>query len=217
MSVADFVKNGRKVVAVGRNYIDHCAELKNPVPTKPMLFMKPVSAYLPMNSGPIIIPHYCKNFHYEVELGIVVGETISHTPESEVMSRVAGYALALDMTARDVQEQCKKEGIPWEPAKCFDKSLPISRFISPEELANPQNVDIWLKVNGVTQQQANTRDMIFKIPYLLSYISSMFTLEPGDLVITGTPAGVGPVVDGDKITCGLGDILSCEWDVQKHH
>jgi len=211
--VKDFVKHGRKVVAVGRNYRDHCAELNNAVPTTPMLFMKPASAYLEENKGPILIPYGCRNFHHEVELAVVIGATCRETPEADVMKNVAGYALSLDMTARDFQEKCKEKGTPWEIAKAFDTSLPVSRFISKEELGDPQNVTVWCKVNGEQRQHGNTSDMVFSIPYLLSYISNIFTLEAGDLVLTGTPAGVSQVVAGDKIECGIGELLTCDFEV----
>lgn len=208
-----FVHWGRNVVAVGRNYRDHCAELGNPVPTKPMLFMKPTSSYLEEGTGPILIPRGCKNFHYEVELAVVIGETCRDVAESEVASKVAGYALALDMTARDFQEEAKKKGNPWTMAKCFDTALPISRFIPKEELKDPSNARIWCKVNGESHQDGNTSDMVFPVPTLIAYITRYFTLQPGDLVLTGTPAGVGPVNPGDTLTAGLGDFLTMEFSV----
>ncbi|XP_066985136.1 oxaloacetate decarboxylase, mitochondrial-like isoform X1 [Macrobrachium rosenbergii] len=210
---AKFVHWGRNIIAVGRNYRDHCAELGNQVPTKPLLFMKPPSSYLEVGTGPIQIPKGCTDFHHEVELGIVIGETCRDVTEDQVMSRIAGYALTLDMTARDFQEEAKKKGTPWTLAKCFDTSLPVSRFITTKELADPANVTLWCKVNDEIRQNGNTADMIFSIPHLISYISQYFTLQPGDLVLTGTPAGVGPVSPGDSITAGLGDIVSMKFDV----
>jgi len=213
MTVKNFVKHGRKIVAVGRNYRDHRAELNNPVPKVPMLFMKPTTAYLEENNGPIVIPVDCQDLHHEVELAVVVGRRCRDVAAAAVMEHVAGYALALDMTARDLQEQCKSKGQPWEIAKGFDTSLPISRFISKEELPEPQDVELWCKVNGAQRQRGTTADMVFGIPELLAYISRRFTLEAGDLVLTGTPAGVGQVKAGDLITCGVGDVLSLSFTV----
>lgn len=208
-----FVHWGRNIVAVGRNYRDHCKELGNAVPTKPMLFMKPPSSYLEEGAGSILIPRGCQDFHHEIELGVVIGETCRDVPESEVLGKVAGYALTLDMTARDFQEEAKKKGNPWTLAKCFDTALPVSRFITKEELKDPSNVRIWCKVNGEDRQDGNTSDMVFPIATLVSYISKYFTLHPGDLVLTGTPAGVGAVTAGDTLTAGLGDILTMEFSV----
>ena len=119
------------------------------------------------------------------------------------MDHVGGYALALDMTARDFQDAIKKKGAPWTLAKMFDTSCPVSGFLAKEKIPDPQNLQLWLKVNGEMRQDGNTKDMIFTIPTLLSYISKYITLQEGDLILTGTPAGVGPVSSGDIITCGL--------------
>lgn len=210
-----FVHWGRNIVAVGRNYRDHCEELGNAVPTKPMLFMKPPSSYLEEGTGPILIPRGCQNCHHEIELGVVIGETCRDVPESDVLRRVAGYALTFDMTARDLQDEAKKKGNPWTLAKCFETALPVSRFIAKEELKDPSSVRIWCKVNEESRQDGNTSDMVFSIPNLVSYISRYFTLHPGDLVLTGTPAGVGPVRPGDTLTGGLGDILTMKFSVEQ--
>ncbi len=124
-----------------------------------------------------------------------------------------GYALALDMTARDFQDAAKKKGHPWSKAKGFNTACPISTFISKDAISDPQNLSLWCKVNGETKQDGNTKDMIFKIPTLVSYISRYFTLEAGDLVLTGTPSGVGPVVSGDVLTAGLGDAIQMSFTV----
>ncbi|XP_045624435.2 oxaloacetate tautomerase FAHD1, mitochondrial [Procambarus clarkii] len=208
-----FVLWGRNIVAVGRNYRDHCAELGNAVPTKPLLFMKPPSSYLEEGLGPILIPRGSSSCHHEVELGVVIGSVCRDVSENDAMSRVAGYALALDMTARDFQEEAKKTGNPWTMAKCFDTALPISRFLSTKELSDPSAVKLWCKVNEEMRQNGTTADMVFSIPYLISYISQYFTLHPGDLVLTGTPAGVGPVLPGDVISAGLGDLITMKFNV----
>lgn len=207
-----FAEIGKKIVCVGRNYAEHAAELGNALPTEPMLFLKPSTAYLQQGKQ-IMFPPGCKELHYEVELGLVISKTGTDIPESEVMNHIGGYALALDMTARDFQNAAKKKGIPWSLAKGFNTSCPISQFIPKESVSDPQNIGLWCKVNGETKQDGNTKDMIFNIPTLVSYISQYFTLETGDLVLTGTPAGVGPVVPGDVITAGLGDMVEMSFTV----
>ena len=129
------------------------------------------------------------------------------------MDHVAGYALALDMTARDLQTAAKKAGAPWTLAKGYDTFCPISRFITKDELACPENTQLWLKVDGTMKQDGNTKDMVFTIPHLIGYISRIMSLETGDLILTGTPSGVGPVVSGQTITAGLGDILEMKFSV----
>ena len=129
------------------------------------------------------------------------------------MSYVGGYCLALDMTARDFQEEAKRKGHPWALAKMFDTSLPVSPLIPLASIPDPHDVSLWCKVNGETRQSGHTGDMIFSLPHLISYISQYFTLAEGDLVLTGTPAGVGPVSDGDVITGGIPGIVDIEFSV----
>ncbi|ESO93045.1 hypothetical protein LOTGIDRAFT_190107 [Lottia gigantea] len=209
-----FSEIGKKIIAVGRNYSEHAAELGNAVPSKPIIFLKPTSSYV--KSGQAIkIPNGCSSLHHEVELGIVIDQKGCDIPESKAMDYVGGYVLALDMTARDFQDEAKKKGHPWSLAKGFDTSCPIGNFISKESLADPGNAHLWLKVNDTMKQDGNTKDMIFSIPYLISYISGYFTLEPGDLILTGTPSGVGPVTQGDVIKAGLDGISELEFKVEQ--
>jgi acylpyruvate hydrolase len=209
-----FVEIGRKIVAVGRNYRDHAAELGNAVPEVPLLFMKPASSYI--TEGSLIkIPKGCSSLHHEIELGIVIGKKGTDIPENSAMNHVAGYVLALDMTARDFQNVAKTKGHPWDLAKGFDTSCPVSSFIPKESIPDPNNVNLWCKVNGEMKQNGNTKDMIFKIPYLISYISQYFTLEPNDVILTGTPAGVSGVKFGDVIQGGLGELVQFEFKVQQ--
>ena len=150
--------------------------------------------------------------HYEVELGVVIGKEGRDIPSSSALSHVAGYALALDMTARNLQNEAKNKGHPWSVAKGYDTFCPVSDFISCEKL-DWRDCTLWLKVDGQEKQRGSTNNMIFPIPDLLSFISSVFTLEPGDLVLTGTPEGVGPVVPGQTITAGLNDLLEITFPV----
>ena len=130
------------------------------------------------------------------------------------LDHIGGYVLALDMTDREAQSRAKKCGLPWTLGKSFDTSCPVSRFIEKSCIADPHNVELWLNVNGVTRQRASTSEMIFSIPYLISWISHQMTLEPGDLILTGTPAGVGPVHAGDHIDCGISDLITMAFDVE---
>ncbi|XP_005106610.1 acylpyruvase FAHD1, mitochondrial [Aplysia californica] len=211
--LANFREIGRKIVCVGRNYSEHAAELNNPVPTKPILFLKPTSSYVAEGS-PIKIPKDCTDLNHEVELGIVIGSRASCISVEEASQAIGGYALGLDMTARDWQNEAKKKGHPWSIAKGFDTSCPISAFVEKDKIKNPNELDIWLTVNGEKRQSGNTRDMIFSVEYLISYISQFFTLEPGDLLLTGTPSGVSRVQPGDVLKAGLGDVVSMQFKVE---
>jgi len=142
-----------------------------------------------------------------VELGVVIGKGGRDIRQEDAFSHVDGYCLALDMTARNFQNTAKKAGLPWSAAKGYDTFCPVSSFIPKSRVGNPQDLNLWLKVNGETRQNGNTSDMIFKIDYLISKVSTIMTLEPGDLILTGTPSGVGVVKPGDVITSGLADLV----------
>lgn len=160
------------------------------------------------------MPKSASELHHEVELGVVIGKAGKSISESQAMCHVGGYCLALDMTDRTLQSQLKSKGLPWALAKGFDTSCPVSDFIAAEKLTDPHNVKLWLKVNNEMRQEGNTKDMIFSIPFLVSWVSEYFTLEPGDLLLTGTPEGVGPVQSGDIITCGLQDTTEMTFKVK---
>lgn len=147
---------------------------------------------------------------------MVIGKQGSNIPESTALDFVGGYTLALDMTARDLQEKAKKKGHPWSIAKGFDTSCPVGHFIAKAAIEDPGDVHLWLRVNEESQlrQDGNTSDMIFKIPTIISYISSFMTLEEGDLILTGTPSGVGPVKSGDVITAGLAELAEIKVPVE---
>ncbi|KAI8793712.1 acylpyruvase FAHD1, mitochondrial-like [Biomphalaria glabrata] len=212
--LSQFRTFGKKIVCVGRNYREHAAELGNPVPSKPILFLKPTSAYISEGQA-IKIPQGCNDLNHEVELGVVIGSKAIQVAPEEALNYVGGYALGLDMTARDWQSEAKKQGHPWSLAKGFDTSCPVSAFIEKEKIPDPNNIDLWLKVNGETKQAGNTKDMIFSVEYLVSYASQYFTLEPGDLLLTGTPSGVSKLKPGDIIQAGLGNLISMQFKVDK--
>ncbi|KAI5825114.1 hypothetical protein K523DRAFT_314011 [Schizophyllum commune Tattone D] len=196
-----FARTGKKIVAIGRNYAEHIKELNNAAPKEPFFFLKPTSSYI-SSGGKLEIPRGVIA-HHEVELGLVIGQRARDVKQADAHSVIAGYALAVDMTARNVQDAVKKKGLPWSTAKGFDTFTPVGDFIAKSAVANPDDLRLWLKINGAFKQNGTTADMIFKIPRLIEHITSIMTLEEGDLVLTGTPSGVGPVNPGDKIECGL--------------
>jgi acylpyruvate hydrolase len=203
-----------KLVCLGRNYIEHAKEMKAEVPSTPVLFLKPASALIP-DGGTILIPSISNDVHHEVEMVILIGTGGTSIPAERAMQHVAGYAVGLDMTLRDVQGEAKKKGLPWTVAKGFDTSAPISRFVRADAVPDPHTLDIRLTVNGQLRQQSNTRNMIFRVEAMIAHISSIMTLEPGDLIFTGTPEGVGPVVPGDVLKAELQHVGSLSVSVAR--
>lgn len=203
---------GTKIVAVGRNYAAHAKELGNAVPKEPVLFMKPTSSYLE-NGGTIEVPHPLLSLDHEVELAVVIGQKARDVPEATAMDYIGGYALALDMTAREIQASAKSAGLPWTVAKGQDTFTPISSVLPKSLVPDPDNLELWLKVDGEIRQKGLTKDMIFKVPYLISHISSIMTLLEGDVILTGTPQGVGPVKVGQKITAGITNLIDIHFNV----
>lgn len=187
-----------KLVCIGRNYAKHAAELGNAVPKTPMIFLKPATALIPDGSE-IVIPAASNDVHHEVELVCLIGRQGKDIPESEALDHVAGYAVGLDMTARDIQQRAKEKGHPWSVAKGFDTFAPLGAFLPASAVADPQDLSIQLRVNGELRQDGHTGDMIFPVRHLIAHASSIFTLMPGDLLYTGTPEGVGPVTPGDTL------------------
>jgi 2-keto-4-pentenoate hydratase/2-oxohepta-3-ene-1,7-dioic acid hydratase in catechol pathway len=191
-----------KIICVGRNYRDHAAELGNEVPKEPLLFLKPPSSLLGP-SGNIVYPEQSTRVDYEGELGIVIGKTARNIgPGEDVRQYIRGYTIVNDVTARDLQ---KTDG-QWTRAKGFDTFCPVGPLVTDEIDPIADGIVLETKLNGETKQQGNTRDFIFGIPELLRYISAFLTLEPGDLIPTGTPAGVGPVQPGDSIEVSIAGI-----------
>lgn len=203
-----------KIVCIGKNYAKHAAEMDSDVPEEPMIFLKPSSSLVD-EKGSIEIPAMSADVHHEVELVVLVGKKGRHIPEQEAMSYIAGYAVGLDMTARDLQAKAKKAGAPWSVAKGFDTFAAIGSFVGVDAVEDVHNVDIRLTINGTTRQDGNTRDMVFKLPTLIAYASRIFTLEPGDLLFTGTPEGVGPVLEGDTLTASIAGLPTLTIGVKK--
>lgn len=195
-----------KIVCIGRNYAAHAAELNNPIPQTPLLFIKPATAAVALEQT-FVIPRDRGAVHHEVELAILIGKKLVNADVNAARDAIAGLGIALDLTLRDVQDQLKKDGHPWERAKSFDGAYPVSGFISAAGIGlqnmDLQNIDISLIRNGNLQQQGNTAQMLFPVLELLSEISRNFTLLPGDIVSTGTPAGVGGLNVGDRLHLAL--------------
>ena len=187
-----------KMLCLGKNYALHAKEMGGEAPDEPVIFTKPRTAFLP-DGGTVVIPAISENLHHELELVVVIGRRMKDVSEVEALEGVLGYAVGLDMTLRDVQSRAKKRGEPWAVAKGFDTSAPIGSVVLKEQIADPQNLAMKLTVNGELRQSGSTRDMIFGIPFTISYLSRLFTLEPGDCIFTGTPEGVGQVVPGDTL------------------
>jgi 5-carboxymethyl-2-hydroxymuconate isomerase len=187
-----------KIVCIGRNYAEHIKELGNQVPDKPVIFIKPASAIIP-DGGRIVIPPYSKDCHHEVELAVLIGKTAKGVKAEDALDHVAGYGVALDITLRDVQGVQKEKGLPWEIAKAFDTSCPLSPFVPAEEVTDVQNLNIKLTVNNEVRQDGNTNAMMRSVAELIAAASGYFTLEEGDVLLTGTPAGVGRIESGDSL------------------
>ena len=201
-----------KVVCVGRNYADHARELNNPVPTSPVLFIKPATSLVSLQ-GSIEIPSDNGECHFEAEMSILIGDPIARGNHKNPLDCIAGVGVSLDLTLRDLQQTLKSKGLPWEKAKAFDGACPTSEFLSPSHCVDLQQQQIRLYQNAALKQDGNTADMITSVESLLAYISEYFTLMPGDIVLTGTPAGVGALADGDNLCVELSDLIRCNADV----
>lgn len=187
-----------KIVCIGRNYAEHIKELGNQVPDKPVIFMKPASTIIP-DGGTIVIPPYSQDCHHEVELAVLIGKTAKYVSPEKALEYVAGYGVALDLTLRDVQGAQKEKGLPWEIAKAFDTSCPLSSFVSTGNVTDVQNLNIKLAVNDEVRQNGNTNAMMRSVAELIAAASEYFTLEEGDILLTGTPSGVSRIQSGDKL------------------
>lgn len=187
-----------KIVCVGRNYYEHIAELNNPIPKTPLLFIKPTTAYSFLEQG-ITLPSYSNECHHEIEIAVLIGKPLKDADIRQIQDAILGYGIALDLTLRDIQQELKANGHPWELAKAFDNSCPISPLIPANEILNPQKIHFSLSVNDKLRQIGDSSDMITAIYPLIEYISRYFTLLPGDVVLTGTPSGVQALKKHDKL------------------
>lgn len=190
------------VYCIGRNYAEHAKELNNPIPAKPMVFLKPNSS-LELLNGKVKLPLESNDVHHEVELVLLIGKKGKSIPVEQAWSYVKAIGIGIDFTARDLQQKAKEKGHPWTLSKGFDTFGPVSEFISVEEFDLSESFELELQVNKETRQQGNTSDMIFSIPELVSYVSGFSTLNEGDLIFTGTPEGVSKVHSGDHLYAKL--------------
>lgn len=191
-----------KIVCLLRSYAAHAAEMGNEVPEEPVYFLKPSTALI-QDGQDIVIPPESKDVHHEVELAVIIGKPGRKISKERAMEHVLGYAILIDVTARDIQAQAKKQGRPWSIAKGYDTFAPMSKIIAKSEIENPHELGIWLKVNGEYRQKSNTNLMLYKISEIISAISQVMTLETGDIIATGTPEGVSQIVAGDTVEAGI--------------
>jgi 2-keto-4-pentenoate hydratase/2-oxohepta-3-ene-1,7-dioic acid hydratase in catechol pathway len=203
-----------KIICLARTYKEHAREMNAVVTEDPLLFLKPTSSVI-FNHGTIVIPKRSQCLHHEVELGVILGKKGKNIQEEDAMSHVLGYLVALDITARDIQFVAKKNGWPWAIAKGFDTFAPLSDAVKKEKVPNPLNLTLSLKINGEVRQHANTNQMIYSLERIISFISQVMTLEPGDLILTGTPEGVGEIKEGDLLEAQLGNLCTLTVDVKK--
>ncbi|HXH98957.1 MAG TPA: fumarylacetoacetate hydrolase family protein [Sphingobacteriaceae bacterium] len=196
-----------KIIAIGRNYAEHAKELNNPVPTVPVIFMKPDTALLKDNK-PFFHPEFSSDIHHEIEIVLKICKEGKYISEKFASDYFQEIGLGIDFTARDIQQKHKEKGLPWELAKAFDNSAPISRFISKQKFDDLYNINFNLEVNGKVAQKGNTKDLLFSFERIIAFVSGYITLKTGDLIFTGTPSGVGKVsvddhlagyLEGDKL------------------
>lgn len=193
-----------KVVCVGRNYAEHAKELGNEIPDAPILFIKPATSVVPLEGG-FTIPQNQGSVHHEAEIALLINKEAKNISADHVWDYVSYASVALDLTLRDVQSKLKEKSHPWEIAKGFDGACPLGKWVAVSELSNKDHIAIELIKNGEQKQIGNSTQMITSIPDLIAYISTIFTLQPGDVILTGTPAGVGPLEIGDELQAILDD------------
>ena len=202
-----------KIIAIGRNYAEHAKELNNPVPTTPVIFLKPDTAVLKDNK-PFYIPDFSEDVHYELEVVLKICKEGKHIAEKFASNYYDEIGLGIDFTARDIQTKHKEKGLPWELAKAFDNSAPISTFFPKNDFEDLYNLNFELKVNDETRQKGYTKNLLFSFEKIISFVSQYITLKKGDLIFTGTPEGVGKVNKGDKLEAWLEDKQLLNFDVK---
>ncbi|WP_288369426.1 fumarylacetoacetate hydrolase family protein [uncultured Algoriphagus sp.] len=202
-----------KIICIGRNYAAHIEELKNEKPGNPVVFLKPDTALL-KNGAPFYYPDFSKNIHHEAELVVKISKEGKYIQKKFAHRYFEEIGLGIDFTARDLQEQCKTKGLPWEIAKAFNGAAPIGDFISVDTIADLNDISFHLTINGEVRQEGNTSMMLFDFGTIIEYVSQFFTLKKGDLIYTGTPAGVGPVKIGDRLEGYLGEQKLLDFEVK---
>lgn len=202
-----------KIICVGRNYAEHIKELGNIGNAEPVIFLKPDTA-IPQKGMPFFYPKFSKDIHHEVEVVLKINKVGKNIAEKFAHKYYDEITVGVDFTARDLQSQQKSKGLPWEISKGFDGSAPVGTFISKSKIKDLQNLDFSLHINGEPRQKGNTAMMLFSFDYIIAYVSSFFTLKKGDLIFTGTPAGVGSVAVGDILQCYLAEDKLLEFSVK---
>lgn len=188
-----------KIIAIGRNYADHIKELNNERPDEPVIFMKPETALL-KNNEPFYYPDFSQDVHHEVEILLKISKIGKNIDEKFAHKYYEQIGIGIDFTARDLQAKLKGKGLPWELAKAFNGSAPVSEFVPKTDFADLKNINFHLEINGETKQTGNTSLMMYSFDTIIAFVSRYFTLKPGDIIFTGTPAGVSPVKVGDRLT-----------------
>jgi len=202
-----------KIICIGRNYADHAREMKNEVPSTPVFFMKPETSLVTGNR-PFFLPGFSEDMHHEVEVVLKISRKGKNIKEKEALRYFGKIGLGIDFTARDLQHEARKKGFPWEIAKGFDHSAPVSKFLPVKRFNDIHNLSFRLDVNGKTVQEVNTSRMIFSFEAIIAYVSGFVTLNRGDLLFTGTPAGVGPVTAGDRLEAYLDRIKMLDFRIR---
>ena len=202
-----------KIICIGRNYAAHIEELKNETPGNPVVFLKPDTALL-KDGAPFFYPEFSKNIHHEAELVLKISKQGKYIQKKFAHRYYGEIGIGIDFTARDLQDQCKAKGLPWEIAKGFNGAAPIGGFKAVEEFEDQKNIDFHLTINGETRQKGNTSLMLFDFGTIIEYVSQFFMLKTGDLIYTGTPAGVGPVHIGDKLEGFIGTEKLLDFEVK---
>lgn len=187
-----------KIIAVGRNYADHAHELNNPIPSAPIIFMKPDTALLKDNK-PFYHPEFSTDIHHEIEIVLKISKEGKHISPKFAPNYYDELSIGIDFTARDIQQKCKEHAWPWELAKSFDHAAPVGRFVSKTKFADLYNIEFKLAVNGQTKQHGDTKNLLFSFEQIISFVSQYITLKKGDLLFTGTPQGVGKINIGDHL------------------
>ena len=202
----------QRVFCIGRNYAEHVAELQNERPTEPVIFMKPPSSLVEPDKL-ITRPNHGRDLHFEAEMVILIGRQGSQIDPSEAEKFVAGVSLGLDLTLRDVQSRLKAKGLPWEMAKSFEGSAPIGHFVAPTALGALTDFRFQCLINGEVRQEGHTAQMLWSVADLITAVSHIWVLQPGDLIYTGTPAGVGPLLAGDEVVLTAANVGTFRWAV----
>lgn len=202
-----------KIICIGRNYAEHAKEMNAAVPTEPVFFLKPDTALIKDNQ-PFYYPDFSKEIHHEVELVLKINKAGKNISPEFAHKYYDEIGIGIDFTARDIQAKCKEKGLPWEKAKAFDGSAPIGSFMNKKEFTDLNSINFHLAVNGKLVQKGNTKDLLFSFDAVVAYVSKFFTLKTGDLIYTGTPEGVGPVVVGDKLEAFIESKKMLEFEIK---